>query len=77
MADEQEVQKPKNRKLAVTRETMLAMLLGFVVAAYFKVGADLFGMFVLGLAGKDAGFMWGNAKEHAATVEAAKHGVAQ
>lgn len=54
-----------SRKMAVTRETLLAMVLGFIVAAYFKVPVELFGMFVLGLAGKDAGFMWGNAREHA------------
>ena len=55
-----------NRKLTVTRETLVALLIGFGVAAYFKVPTELFGMFVLGLMGKDAGFMWGNAKEHAA-----------
>ncbi len=52
------------RKLKESRETALGILLGFIVAAYFNVGAELFGMFVLGMAGKSAGFMWGNSKEH-------------
>lgn len=53
-----------SRKLKESRETALSILLGFVVAAYFNVSAELFGMLVLGMAGKSAGFMWGNAKEH-------------
>jgi len=58
-----------NRKVYESLQVAIFMLLGFAIAAYFKVSADLFGMYVLGLFGKTVGFMWSNAKEHEAEVK--------
>ena len=60
-----------NRKQAESREVALMMLCGFGAAAYFKADAQLFGMLILGLLGKSAGFMWGNTKEHEAEAKVA------
>lgn len=63
----EEVKQEKGtRKLKATRETMLAMLLGFIVAAVLKAPVELYLALVVGLGGKDFAFMWGNRAEHQA-----------
>lgn len=65
--------KPKGeRKAKATRETELVLFLGFLVAAWMKTPADIFGLFVAGLVGKLSAFMWGNSQEHKAVSEAPK-----
>ena len=61
-----------SRKQAESFQNAILLLVGFGVAAYFKTDPQIYGMFVLGVLGKHAGFMWGNAKEHSADVEMAK-----
>jgi len=56
------------RKLRESRESAWFLLVGFIVAAWLKVSAELYAAFALGVAGKSAGFMWGNSKEHQATA---------
>lgn len=54
------------RKVGESWQVASFMLVGFAIAAYFKVSAEVYGMFTLGLMGKSLGFMWGNVKEHEA-----------
>ncbi len=55
-----------NRKVHESIQVAVFMLIGFGIAAYFKVSAEIFGMYILGLFGKTAGFMWSNVKVHEA-----------
>lgn len=58
----------KSTKRAESFENAILLFLGFGVAAYFKVDAQIFGMYVLGIAGKQTGFMWGKSQEYKANV---------
>lgn len=58
-----------SRKLTDARETMVALLIGFTVAAYFRVDVQLYFAFAAGVVGKSGVFNWGNAKEHEAAKE--------
>ena len=59
------------RKLIEARQTALFLLAGLVVAGLFKMEAELYLAFALGMAGKTGAFMWGNAKEHQAQTPSA------
>lgn len=56
------------RKVKDGRETLLALLLGFVIAAYLKAPVELYVTFAACAVGKTGIFNWGNAKEHASQV---------
>ena len=60
--------KQGNRKITETRETMIAVLIAFGIAAWMKVDNQMFFACVGALVGKSAVFNWGNSKEHAANV---------
>lgn len=62
------------RKLADSRETLLALLLGLGVCAYLKTDVNLYFAFAAAAVGKSGVFNWGNAKEHQAkaSIEASK-----
>ena len=61
-----------SRKLTVDRETMLALLLGFIVGAYLKADVTLYTTFAAALVAKTGVFNWGNAQEHKAAAEVPK-----
>lgn len=59
-----------SRKLMANRESRIILLAGLCIAAWMKLPADIWVAFVVGVAGVDLSFMWGNSKEHAAQAQA-------
>jgi hypothetical protein len=52
------------RKLKHATQMAWFLLGGFMAAAYFKVPAEMFAGFSLGLSGISGAFVWGNSKEY-------------
>jgi hypothetical protein len=59
-----------SRKFSATREHSMLVVLAFLIAAWLKVGPEMFGIAVLGITGNLGLFSWGNTKVHGAQVAA-------
>jgi hypothetical protein len=60
--------KKGNRKVKVTRENSLMILLAFIISCMLHPPVELFVAFIVGIGGTAFSFMWGNSKEHAAAA---------
>jgi zinc transporter ZupT len=58
------------RKVRHSREAILMLFCGFLVAAWLKVSIEIFSAFVLGLGTLSGAFMYGNVQEHKAQASA-------
>lgn len=59
------------RKVGVSRETLVSLLLGMMFCAWMKADVQLYFAFGAFVVGRDFSFMWANTKEHAANKTAA------
>lgn len=65
-------QSKKSTKRQESFENAILLLAGLGVVAYLKADPQLYFAFVLGVGGKQWGFMWGKDKEYKRDTEVAK-----